>query len=204
MESVLKKLFGLLNIHADTNQKWLLWSMFFSGLLYTYVSPCISKSVITQLSAEWIAFESLFSSVVCLFIGVIWKGCFRRSIIRHFVIFCMVECMAGFLMSMYLVFVHYNVWVLAITQLIYCNFVCTLIGKCIMAFKAKLWIEDEREVYDNNLSIVSGITCIIGFSLALVMMPSLKLSLFIWGMCCIVDDLGWIVVYRKNSERLRE
>lgn len=203
LKKLFSKLLNILNIHADDNQKWLLWSMFFSGLLATYVSPQISKSVITQLPAEWIAFEALFSSVVALILGMIWKGKFRHNIIQYFIIFCICECLAGFLMAMYLVFIHYNVWVLAITELIYGNFICSLVGKCIMAFKTKLWPEKEREIYDNNLSIVSGITCIIGFAIALIMMPSLNTALFIWGLCCIIDDLGWIIVYRKNQEILK-
>jgi len=198
-----KKLLNLLNIHPDDNQKWLLLSMLFSGLLATYVSPQISKSVITSLPAEWLAFEALFTSIVGLVIGMIWKGKFRNRIIKYFIIFCIGECAAGFLMSMYLCFINYNVWVLAITQLIYVNFICTLVGKCIMAFKAKLWVDKEREIYDNNLSIVSGITCMIGFAFALLVMPSLKVALFIWGSCCIIDDLGWIIVYKKNQEVLK-
>ena len=106
-------------------------------------------------------------------------------------------------MAMYLCFIHYNVWVLAITSLIYGNFICSLVGKCVMTFKAKLWPDKEREIYDNNLSIVSGITCMIGFGLALIAMPSLKTALFIWGACCIIDDFGWIVVYLKNKEVLQ-
>lgn len=203
LKILFSKLLNILNIHADSNQKWLLISMFVSGLLATYVSPQISKSVITQLPAEWIAFEALFSSVVCLIIGMIWKGKFRHDIIQYFIIFCICECLAGFIMAMYLVFIHYNVWVLAITQLIYANFICTLVGKCIMAFKAKLWPEKEREIYDNNLSIVSGITCIIGFAFALIIMPSLNVALFIWGLCCIIDDIGWIIVYIKNKQLLQ-
>ena len=201
--NIISKILTLLNIHADNNQKWLLISMFFSGLLTTYVSPQISKSVITQLPAEWIAFEALFSSIVGLIIGITWKGKFRHNIIQYFIIFCICECLAGFVMAMYLVFINYNVWVLAITQLIYCNFICTLVSKCIMAFKAKLWIEKEREIYDNNLSIVSGITCIIGFAFALLIMPSLNIALFIWGLCCIIDDTGWIIVYTKNERILK-
>ena len=71
IKKICKKILTILNIHADDNQKWLLWSMFFSGLLATYVSPQISKTVITQLPAEWIAFEALFSSIVALIIGMI-------------------------------------------------------------------------------------------------------------------------------------
>ena len=203
MIKLVKRLLTILNIHADDNQKWLLLSMFVSGLLITYISPVITKSIITALPAEWIAFEALFSSVVGLIIGIIWKGKFRHNIIQYFVIFCISECLAGFCVAMYLTFVHYNVWIFAISSLIYSNFITTLVGKCIMAFKAKLWVEKEREIYDNNLSIVSGITCIIGFGFALLLMPPLKVGLFIWGICCIIDDIGWIIVYLKNKEALK-
>jgi len=202
--NIISKILTLLNIHADNNQKWLLISMFFSGLLTTYVSPQISKSVITQLPAEWIAFEALFSSIVGLIIGITWKGKFRHNIIQYFIIFCICECLAGFVMAMYLVFINYNVWVLAITQLIYCNFICTLVSKCIMAFKAKLWVEKEREIYDNNAQIVTGIVCIFGYLLAIIALPSLKLALFLWSICCIIDDIGWIIVYKINKKKLIE
>lgn len=199
----MKKILGLLNIHPDNNQKWLLLSMLVSGLLGTYISPAISKAIITELPAEWIAFEALFSSIVGLLLGMMWQGKFRRGIIKYFIIFCIGECLAGFLCGMYLCFIHYNVWVFAITTLIYGNFITSLVSKCIMAFKAKLWVDKEREVYDNNVSIVGGIVCIIGFGLALILMPSLKISLFIWGLCCILDDFGWIIVYLKNRELLK-
>ena len=71
-----------------------------------------------------------------------------------------------------------------------------------MTFKAKLWPEKEREIYDNNFSIVSSITCITGFGMALIVMPSLKIALLIWGLCCIIDDFGWIIVYNRNRKIL--
>lgn len=203
LRNLFYKVLNLLNIHADSNQKWLLLSMFISGLLATYISPAITKAIITELPAEWIAFEALFSSITGLFLGIIWQGKFRHNIIQYFIIFCICECLAGFICAMYLCFIHYNVWIFAIATLIYSNLITSLVGKCIMAFKAKLWPEKEREIYDNNLSIVGGITCIIGFTFALFIMPSLKVSLFIWGLCCIVDDIGWIIVYLKNKETLK-
>jgi len=203
MKQLINKFFNFINLHPDDNQKWLLISLFVSGLLATYSSPPITKAVITGLPAEWIAFQAVFSSVCALVLGMIWKGAFRHNVIKYFTLFCISECTAGFLMSMYLVFIDYNVWVLAITELIYGNFICLLVGKCIMAFKAKLWLEKEREIYDNNQSIVSGITCISGFGIALIMMPSLNVALFIWGLCCIIDDFGWIIVYNKNKQILK-
>lgn len=60
-----------------------------------------------------------------------------------------------------------------------------------MVFKTKLWPEREREVYDNNNSIIIGITCIIGFGLSLLFMPIFKIALMIWGCSCLFDNVGW-------------
>lgn len=203
MHNILNKILNLLNIHPDKNQRWILISLFLSGLLITYVHPAIVKEVYTNLPAEWIAFESLASSVAGLVVGMAWKGSIRKGVTKNFLIFAVSESVLGCLLGFFLAFVYYNVWIFAIASLIYSAFITTFVGKCIMTFKSKLWVEKEREIYDNNHSIVVGIVCIIGFSLALFFMPSLKAALVIWGLCCIIDDIGWILVYLKNKETLK-
>lgn len=203
MKNFFKRVLNLLNVHPDRNQKWLLISLFISGLLITYIHPAIVKEVYSSLPAEWIAFEALSSSIAGLVVGMMWKGGIRRGVTKNFLIFASTESILGCVLGMYLAFVHWNVWLFAIASLIYSSFISTFVAKCIMAFKARLWVEKAREIYDNNSSIVSGIVCIIGFAAALFFMPSIKLSLFLWGLCCIIDDLGWIIVYCKNQEVLK-
>ena len=202
MKKLLQKILSICNIHPDSNQKWLLLSMFFSWLLFTYASPAITKEIISNLPAEWIAFQALFGSISGLLIGVLWKGKLREKAIKYFMWLAIIESILGCALAMFLCFVHYNVWIFAIVSLIYTNFISIFVGKCIMAFKAKLWNDKDREIFDNNLSIVSGIVCVIGFSLALFAMPPLKVALFIWGICCILDDIGWIYVYYLNKTKL--
>ena len=195
---------GWLNIHPDENQKWLLLSTFFSGLLVTYASPAITKAIITALPAEWIAFEALFGSLSGLLIGMVWKDNVRDKAMKYFMWLAIYESVIGCLLAMFLCFIYYNVWVFAIVSLLYTSFISIFVGKCIMAFKPKLWNDKAREVYDNNYSIVSGIVCVTGYGLALIAMPSLQVSLFLWGLCCILDDIGWIYVYYKKSEKIKE
>ena len=118
-------------------------------------------------------------------------------------ILALVESIVGCLLAMYLCFIEYNVWVFAIVSLVYTSFVSIFVSKCIMVFKSILYNEKGRETYDNNASIVGGIVSVSGYSLALVFMPSLKMALFLWGICCIIDDLGWIIVYKRNKELLK-
>ena len=198
----MNKILNLLNLKIDNNQKYILLSLFISGLLLTYVSPMFTKVIITALPAEWIAFESLFASISTLIIGILWKGKPRETAMKHFIVFCLIETIASFTLAIYLLLVEFNVWVYAIFSLFYVSFITIFVGKCIMAFKTKLWNEEKRELYDNNTSIISGITCISGFLLALLFMPSLELSLILWAIACIVDDIGWMIVYIKNKEVL--
>ena len=35
-------------------------------------------------------------------------------------------------------------------------------------------------------------------------MPSLKTAILLWGVGCIFDDIGWIIVYNKTKRRIIE
>lgn len=201
---MIDKLLGLINVHADKNQKLLLLTMAVSGLLLTYMHPTSMKAMISELPAEWLAFESLVSSLSGLFIGMLWKGKIRDTAIKYFVILAMTESLCGFFLGLYLCFIEFNAWVYAIATLVYVNVISFFVGKCIMAFKAKMWVEKDREVYDNNISIIGGIVCVVGYVGALLALPSIKLSMFLWAICCVVDDIGWVIVYMKNREKLKE
>lgn len=199
---MIKNILKFLNLKIDNNQKYILLSLFISGLLITYISPMFTKIVITALPPEWIAFESLFASVSVFIIGVIWKGKIRENAIKYFIAFCIFETIAGFLLALYLLLIEFNVWVYAIFSLFYTSFVSIFVGKCIMAFKSKLWNEEKREIYDNNASIIASVTCIVGYLSALLFMPSLELSLILWAIACVIDDVGWAIVYIKNKKIL--
>lgn len=198
------RILSLLNIKVDSNQKFLLISLAISGLLMTYAHPTLLKTIISELPAQWLAFESLVGSITGLFIGMIWRGKVRSSAIKHFTLLAITESVCGFLLGLYLCFVSFNVWVFAIASLMYTTVITSFVSKCIMAFKAKLWVEKDREIYDNNNTIVCGIVCIVGYALALIALPSLKLSLFLWALCCIADDFGWITIYLINKSKLKE
>ena len=193
-----------LNIHLDDNQKWTASWIFIFGIISTYISPAITKEIISNLPAEWIAFQSLFASISALVVGMIWQGKIRKTAINWFIVIIAIESIAAFLTALYLNFIAYNVWIFAIATLAYTSLITVFVSKCLMVFKTKLWPEREREVYDNNNSIIIGITCIIGFGLSLLFMPSFKTALMIWGCSCLFDNVGWGVVYLKNQGLLKE
>ena len=73
-----------------------------------------------------------------------------------------------------------------------------------MAFKASLWIDKEREDFDNTSSIMSNTIATIGFMIATIATPSLRVAVFLWSCGCIFDDIGWVIVYNKCKKKLLE
>ena len=200
----MNKILNILNLKLDRNQVYIFLSMFVCGLLSTYIFPVIIKDIYSKLPSSWIAFESLVGSVSGLLISIAWKNSIRHGAIKRFMGLVIAETICGVVLCAYLLFIDYNIWVLAISQLVYTTFVTSFVGKCIMVFKSKLWNNESREHYDNNASIIAGLTCILGYSLAMFFEPSIKFALALWGIAYLVDDIGWAIVFWKNREQLTD
>ncbi len=200
----MNKILNILNLKLDRNQVYIFLSMFVCGLLSTYIFPVIIKDIYSKLPSSWIAFESLVGSVSGLLISIAWKNSIRHGAIKRFMGLVIAETICGVVLCAYLLFIDYNIWVLAVSQLVYTTFVTSFVGKCIMVFKSKLWNNESREHYDNNASIIAGLTCILGYSLAMFFEPSIKFALALWGIAYLVDDIGWAIVFWKNREQLTD
>lgn len=202
MKNVLSFIKRLFNIQIQENQSWLLFSSSVSGLIYTYSNPPICKEIISKLPPEWISFEGAWFCCSALVIGAIWKSKTRMVAMRYFTYLALAESLLSFLLSIYLVFIHYNVWMFAVLTLIYSSIVTTFVGKCIMMFESKLWNGKTREMFDNTSSIFRNGVAMLGFAIAILAMPSLKTAIFLWGIGCVFDDIGWIMVYSKNRTQI--
>ena len=197
-----KKILNLFNLKLDSNQKYIVVSLILCSLLCSYISPVIIKDIYTKLPSEWIAFESLVGSISGFLISIFWRDTIRRQAIKKFLTLVIGETVCGILVCAYLLLIDYNIWVLAISQLIYTTFITSFVCKCIMVFKSKLWNNKDRETYDNNIEIVSCLTSILGYLIAILAEPDIHLAIFLWGVAYLVDDIGWAIVYFKNKELL--
>ena len=137
-----------------------------------------------------------------LIVGILWKGKFREKAIKNFAFLAIAESAAGFSLAMWLVFVSWNVWVYAVFALLYVSIISLTIGRCVMVFKTKLWNDKSRELHDNTQSVIGDIALLIGGLMAIVCCPSLNAALSLFGIACIVDDIGWIATYLKLKDVL--
>lgn len=204
MNNPLKSIQRLLNLKVQKNQGLLLACSTVTGFLFCYISPRVEKEIISSLPAEFLSVQSLWWCLSALLIGIVWKGTTRETAIKYFTVLALTESFMGFCLGMYLVFVEYNVWVFAIGSLLYSSMVSIFVGKCIMCFESKLWQNREREDFDNTNSIVRGIVNCLGFGIAIFAMPPIKVAVFIWGVTCVIDDIGWIIIYNRCRKQIME
>jgi len=189
-----------LNLKIQKNQGILIICSCITGFIFCYISARIQKEIISSLPAEFLSIQSLWFCITSVLIGILWKGSTRHFAIKYFAILAISESLLAFFLGMYLVFVYYNVWIFAIGTLLYQSVISNFVFKCLMCFESKLWQEREREDFDNTNSVVKSIICAIGFGIAILAMPNIKVAIFLWGCSCVVDDIGWIIVYKKNRE----
>lgn len=204
MNNPLKAIQKALNLKVQKNQGLLLICSTITGFLFCYISPQIQKEIVTALPAEFISIQSLWWCFSALMIGIVWKGTTRDFAIKYFTILALSESILSFVLAMYLVFIAYNVWVFAIGSLLYSSMVSIFVGKCIMCFESKLWQNREREDFDNTNSIVRNIVSCLGFGISIFAMPGIKVAIFIWGVTCVADDIGWIIIYNRNRQAIME
>ena len=201
---MIQKIFKIFNIQLQPYQGPLALTMFITVLLHAYFGPVICKTAISELPSQWLAFEGVWCCTASLLVGMAWKGSFRTLALKSFIWFAIAETIAGFCLAMWLVLVAWNVWVYSIFSLLYVSLVSLTIGRCVMVFKTKIWNEKSRELYDNTASIIRDLALIAGGLMAMLLCPSLKLALVLWGLACIVDDIGWILTWFKLKDRLKE
>ena len=107
---MIKKLLAFINIHPDSNQKYLLMSLVVSGLLITYAHPTLLKVIVSELPAQWIAFQSLAMSISGLLMGLIWSGKVRENAIKYFLYLAITESLCGCILGLYLCFVSLSIY----------------------------------------------------------------------------------------------
>ena len=66
------------------------------------------------------------------------------------------------------------------------------------------WNGKQREMYDNTSSIFRNGVAMIGFAIAILAMPSLNTAILLWGIGCVFDDIGWIIVYNRTRDKILE
>ena len=206
--TTIKTIFGkalkFFNINLQPHQAIPATSYFFTMLMHAYFAPILVKTSISELPPQWLSFETVWCCLASLSVGIMWKGKFRSTVIKNFAILAIAESTCAFCLGLWLAFIRWNVWVYAIFSLLYVSIISLTISRCIMVFKSKLWNEKSRELHDNTQSVIGDIALCLGGIASIVICPPLKLALVLFGICCVVDDIGWIITYVKLKKNLIE
>lgn len=188
-----------MNIKFGKNFGVLYLSMFLQVLFCGYSCPRVTKEIVSCLPVQYLSVESMSCCVSTLLIGMLWKGKTRETVVKNFMVLAVLETVASVALGIWLLFINYNVWVMAIASIVYVNCISIFISKCVMTFKSKLFLEKTREDFDNGCMSLNCIASLLGLTCSLFFVPSLPTAVAFWSLACVFDDIGWIIVYNKNK-----
>lgn len=193
----------IIKFGVDSNQSILLVTSIICTILGASVGPALQKEIISALPAKFLAIQGLVAIGANIIVSHLWQlEDARKRVILSYRILTLTESVAGFCLAMYLAFIDWNVYVFAIASLIYTSLISMLVGKATSAFSNALWKGRKREDYKNEKDLWHGYAGILGLLIAATFTAPLRWSLVIWGITCILDDLGWIIIYLKNKNFL--
>ena len=186
-----------------TNKNILILSHFIPDILLGLGWATIHKVCVELLPAQWLSFEQLMISIFLITACFLWKNeKFRKNTISIFLFLSIFEMLTGMVMAFSMVF-SFNVWVYAIGSLLYTGLISVFLSRIEIAFKSKLFVERDRENFDNDMELAVSSSSLIGFGVASLIEIPLNTALILWGIAWI-GNLGWIMVYLKNKNALKK
>lgn len=177
--------------------------MFFTNLALSIASPTITKTIVTALPTQWLAFQSLVGCISGSFFGIMWnKENFRTFSIPLFMKLEIGEMIFGIVLAITMCF-YFNAWIFAIGSMVFTSIISVWLGRILIAFRSILWVGEKREQYDNNGLLNANISCLIGFLIAAIIPIPLKVALVLWALYCLYN-IGWIILYQRNKKLLKD
>ena len=122
--------------------------------------------------------------------------------LKAFTFFCAAESICGCMLGLYLAFVEYNPIVFAWASCTYSNLITTFVCKVIDRSKNTLWIEGDRDNYNRNSELVSGLVSLAALVVAVFVAPTPQQAMALWGFSCLIDNIGWIIIIRRHKSRI--
>lgn len=191
-----------IHIKTDSNSKILFICIAITAMLNAMAYPAVTKFLVSSLPARWLAIEEIVITFSLIVLCRLWNNdTFRNKSIPKFVYIYFTEGLIGSALVFYSAFIDLNPWILAIGFLILTSIISVWLSRIIIAFKSILFKDREREDYDNNHELVYSIAAFVGSVVAIVINPPIRLALIIYGIA-ILGDVGWIIVYFRNKEKL--
>ena len=184
------------------NKNILIAFHFFPDVLLGVGWASIHKVCVELLPTQWLSFEQLMLSVFLIIACSLWKNDkFREKSLKIFLYLSIFEMISGMILAFSMA-VWFNVWIFAIGSLIYTGAVSILLHRVEVSFKSKLFNYRDRENFDNDMELACSLSSLIGFGIASIVSIPISSALILWGIAWI-GNLGWIMVYIKNKNVLK-
>lgn len=206
MKNFMIKFIDWLDIKPTKDQRVLLISNGIICFITAFVSSAMMNNcAVVNFNEEFTSTMNLISCVCGIVIGKVWTGYVRDHLMRNYKVYVIVECIIFSAIYLFLALCHelWNPYAYMIIGLIYSVLIGRFIGRSQDVIKSAVWVDnDQRERFNINMNNVAPLASLVGFILIKVWYPGLTTSLILLSSVCIIDDIGWFIVYCKNKDKV--
>ena len=178
----------------------MLLATFFADCFYSATYPYIYKQILAGISSDAVAAQQIVNCISVILFSTLWNK-FSDSFFPSYAVLCVLECLAGLCMSLYVTFHPENLLMYYILDttlfcLITRNIICG--GTKLRAMRYPT--EQQREHFDNQNNAVSAAGTLIGsaaaFFLHLDFVPMVWLATF----GNMIDNIFYICIFLKQRK----
>jgi hypothetical protein len=177
----------------------MLLATFFATCFYSATYPYIYKEIMSTVSENAVAINQIINCISTILISGIWNK-FSDKLFPYYAIICVLECLAGFCTSIYVMFHPANIIVYYILDTaIFCLITRNIISGGVRLRAIRYKNETAREHFDNNNNAVSALATIVGSIIAMQLNLNFVAMVWIATIGNMIDNFFYIGIFREAT-----
>lgn len=165
----------------------------------------LDQVIKAELPAAEFGWRMTVSAIIGIVIGHVYTDSVRAWLIKKFLGFVFWESIWTTGVAVYMIVFGFDARVFMWTSVIYGAIISRLVGRCTKAFKCELWKGRALEDLSNHSGQFGRYAALVGGLLAgPVSELGVNGALVLWAITSFLDDLGWVILYKKNEDRLKD
>ena len=173
----------------------MLMATFFADCFYSATYPYIYKEIMSGISSGTVAVNQIVNCISVILFSTLWNK-FSDSFFPSYAVLCVLECLAGLCMSLYVTFHPENLLMYYILDTtLFCLITRNIICGGVRLRAVRYPTEQLREQFDNNNNAVSAAATIIGSAAAVFLHLDFVHMVWIATIGNMTDNIFYIYIF---------
>ena len=161
-------------------------------------SPSIISEFGSKLSQQTLAWRDLILKIAVTIGCLLYKvDAWNRFLLKWFPIIVIIDLLSGLVLAIWSM-IKYDVMVFYVMNITKDVFYALTIERIVVSIRARRFLSEEREIYDNNKTLFAAPAAVMGSYIATEIYVPIQSAVLLYCIGCI-GCIGWLIVYHRNK-----